>query len=163
SFDLTPGDYRVYLTPQGDPNTLAFESSTFSVSSGGLATLTLDSDGEDTASTFSVLLTHTQTDTLFDVDAESQVRVLNAAADGAPAAALFDVKAESQVRVRNAAADGAPRDVIVNDTTIFGAVPFAAPTAYQPVDGGSFTVAVTPPGNPGVIEGEATIDPVGPF
>lgn len=139
NFDLTPGDYRVYLTPQGDPNTVAFESSTFSVSSGGLATLTLVSDGEDTASTFSVLLTHTQTDTLFDVNAGSQVRVLNAAADGAP------------------------RDVIVNDTTVFGAVPFGEPTGYQPVDGGAFTVAVTPPGNPGVIEGEATIDPGGPL
>src|SRR5690606_13914597 len=28
SFDVAPGDYRVYLTPQGDPSTVAFESQT---------------------------------------------------------------------------------------------------------------------------------------
>lgn len=139
NFDVAPGDYRVYLTPQGDPSTVAFESQTFTLPAEELVALTVAGDGGDTASTFSVLLTYTQTGTLYDVNAGSEVRVLNAAADGAP------------------------RDVILNDAPAFAAVPFGAPTDYTSVPGGPFTVKVTPAGNPGVIEGEATVEPAGPF
>jgi hypothetical protein len=141
SFDVALGDYRISLTAPGDPSNVMFESQTFSLAGGGISSLTLTGEAGDSAAPFSVLFTQVSTATLYDDDVGSQMRVLNAATDAAP------------------------RDVIINGGTppLFEAVPFAAPTEYRPVDSGNFAVAITPAGNPGVIEVESVVAPGGPF
>jgi hypothetical protein len=77
---------------------------------------------------------------------------------------LTDVNALGNLRVVNAANDTLERDIIVSDdfaNPLFGAVAYAAPTAYAPLAPGARKISVTPAGNPGVIEEEVTSTIVG--
>jgi hypothetical protein len=129
------GDYQLALTESGNPLNVLFVSPALTLAAGqqNLFVIT-DGAGEGTV----------------------PVVVLRIAGDVAP---LIDVNAQSAIRVINAAADTLPRDLVVDDnftTPLFSAVPYAAPTGFVAIAPGARKMNVTPAGNPGVIEGEAT-------
>jgi hypothetical protein len=74
---------------------------------------------------------------------------------GSASGVLYDRNATSELRVINAAADAAPRDFVVDNVfspPFFSAVPFTEPTAYAAIAAGARAINVTPAGNPGVLE-----------
>jgi hypothetical protein len=82
------------------------------------------------------------------------------------ASAVFrDINATTEMRVVNAATDRQPRDLAVNREfapPLFPGVPFGAPTGYVTVPTNSaLPINVTPPGNPGVLELDQTIQAIG--
>lgn len=74
---------------------------------------------------------------------------------GDTAGVFVDKNVQAELRVLNAANDGAPRDVALNGQfapPLFAAVPLGTATAYAPAPAAENTVNVTPAGNPGVLE-----------
>lgn len=129
------GEYQLALTESGNPLNVLFVSPTLTFAAGqqNLFVIT-DGAGEVTV----------------------PVVVLRITGDVAP---LTDVNAQSELRAINAATDTLPRDLVIDDnftTPLLPAVPYAAPTGFVPIAPGARKINVTPAGNPGVIEGEGT-------
>jgi hypothetical protein len=130
---LPSGEYEIYLTPAGNPSSLVLASASVTLPSGGTSTLIVTPEAGEGTAPLSVLL-------------------LSAAP-----ATIYDRNATAELRVINAANDGAPRDVALNgqfSPPAFAAVPYGGvPTAYTAIPVASAQpLQVTPAGNPGVLE-----------
>lgn len=129
---LASGEYELVLTAAGDPSTVFASTTTITLPAGTTSVIVVVPEGGQGPQPLSVML-----------------------AQGASTSVLYDRAASGELRVINAAADQAPRDVAINNEfapPLFSAVPFAEPTAYLPTPVGSQPIAVTPVGNPGVLE-----------
>jgi hypothetical protein len=137
--NLASGDYEITLTPAGNRATVLYRSQSFVVNAATSTARVITPNGGDSTVPLSVTL------------AQSTF------------AELVDPSAVPQMRVINAATDGAPRDLALAgqfSPPAFSAVPFATPTPYQPIAAGTdVPVQVTPPGNPGVLELDQKISP----
>ena len=130
-FTLPSGDYEVFVTAAGNPADVWLTSTPFNLLAGVNSTfVVVDEKGTGTAR-ISVLLIQETSTLLFDKNAPSQLRALNAATDQAPR----DVAVESQF-----------------SPPLFSATQFGVPTPYAQVPLGAIKVNVTPVGNPGVLE-----------
>jgi hypothetical protein len=140
---LPSGDYELRLTAAGDPTTVLFTSTIISLTAGVTTTLVVTPEAGETTAAFTVQFVH----------AVSQ--------------ALVDVNAPTEMRALNAAADRQPRDFAINREfapPLFPAAPFASPTSYASVPvTATLPINVTPPGNPGVLELDQTVATVGAF
>jgi hypothetical protein len=136
--NVAPGDYQITLTAAGNRAAVLFTSTTFALTAGGATTFVITPEIGNAASAVSIT------------------------ASDASGGFLVDRNAPSAVRVLNAAADAAPRDATLNgqfSPPLFPAVPFGTSTDYvQIAAGAAIPVHVTPPGNPGVLELDKTID-----
>jgi hypothetical protein len=129
------GDYQLSITAAGDPLNVLFSSSTLTLAAGASNLLVITDDAGDGTGTISVVRTSSTTEVLADVNAPTNIRVINAAGDTLA------------------------RDVAIDDdfaNLLFAAVPFAAPTDFVPVPSGGRKFTITPAGNAGVLELEYT-------
>lgn len=132
------GDYRVRVTPAGNPNTVVFDSGTIALASGtDLLAVAVQNTGPGGAPVSLVASTGTSSFEILDSATPAQLRVIHASPD-APAV-----------------------DVIVNDN--FGApvledVPFPAVSGYLTVPPGAYNVKVTAANNPGAIVIDANVN-----
>jgi hypothetical protein len=133
---LAAGEYELVLTDAA--NTVLFRSQTVPLPATTTTVFVITPENGATPTTLSVVLQN---------DAVS--------------IPLYDPNTQATLRVINGAYDKAPRDVIVAEQfspPTYPAVPFAEPTAYAPAPiGPAIKLAATPPGNPGVLELDATI------
>ena len=131
------GDYEITLTAAGDPSNVLYTSSAVNLAAGITNVFVIvDEAGQGTAP-MSVLMSQDNSFVLYSANATSGVRALN----------LAD--------------DGAARDFAINheySPPILPAVPFGTITNYvtTPVNA-SLPISVTPAGNPGVLELDATL------
>ena len=134
---LPSGDYDLWLTAAGDPTTVLLHSTSFPLAAGRTTAFVVTPEGDETTVDLNVQFVQ-------------DVSVV-----------LRDVNATSEMRVINAAADRQPRDLAVNREfapPLFPSIPFAAPTAYTTVPvNQTLPINVTPAGNPGVLELDQTI------
>jgi hypothetical protein len=131
---FAPGDYQLSLTEVGNPLNVFFASRTIALLAG--------------QSNFFVIA---------DAGDDSNEVVVTRATNGTQV--LVDVNAPSSQRMINGVTDAQPRDVFLDGdfaAPYFAAVPYAAPTARVPIAPGDRKLSVTPAGNSGVIEIEAT-------
>lgn len=129
---LPSGDYELTLTAAGDPANVVLTTTTITLPAGVTSTIVVVPEGGQGPQPLSVLMMQGSTTTV-----------------------LYNRTSGAELRVINAATDQAPRDVALNNQfspPLFSAVPFAQPTAYTPVAVGAQPIAVTPVGNPGVLE-----------
>jgi hypothetical protein len=129
------GDYQLSITAAGDPLNVLFSSSTLTLAAGASNLLVITDDAGEGTGTISVVRTSSTTEVLADVNAPTNIRVINAAGDTLA------------------------RDVAIDDdfaNLLFAAVPFAAPTDFVPVPSGGRKFTITPAGNAGVLELEYT-------
>lgn len=129
--NLPSGDYQLFLTTAGNPADVLLTSSAFNLTAGTTSSLVVANDGGQGTARVSALLL------------------------GGTPVVLFDVNAPSELRAINAATDQAPRDLAIDSQfspPLFSAMPFGETTAYARVPIGSVKVNVTPVGNPGVLE-----------
>jgi hypothetical protein len=134
---LPTGDYELRLTAAGDPATVLFTSPTITLTAGTTTTFVLTPEAGETTAPFSVQFVQALSDVLFDRNATTELRVINAATDRQP------------------------RDFAINREfapPLFPAVPFASPTSHALVPANpALPINVTPPGNPGVLELDQTL------
>ncbi len=129
---LASGEYEVTLTAAGDPANVLLTTTTITLPAGATSVLVVVPEGGQGPQPLSLLL-----------------------AQPAATSVLYHRNANAELRVINAAEDRAPRDVAINNEfapPLFSAVAFAAPSEYAPTPVGSQPIAVTPAGNPGVLE-----------
>ena len=129
---LPSGDYELTLTAAGDPANVLLATTTITLPAGGTAVIVVVPEGGQGPQPLSVLLAQSGTTSV-----------------------LYNRTAGAELRVINAATDQAPRDVAINNEfapPLFSAAAFAVPTAYAPTPVGAQPIAVTPVGNPGVLE-----------
>ncbi|HJR70470.1 MAG TPA: DUF4397 domain-containing protein [Gammaproteobacteria bacterium] len=131
------GDYELFFTAAGDPATVLFTSPTITLTPGTTTTFVVTPEAGETTAPFSVQFVQALSDVLFDRNATTELRVINAATDRQP------------------------RDFAINREfapPLFPAVPFASPTSHAAVPASSaLPINVTPPGNPGVLELDQTV------
>lgn len=136
---LPPGDYQLSLTEAGNPLGVYVTSRTITLFPG--------------QSNFFVIAD--------PADGSNEVivsRMTNVST------VLVDVNAASSQRMINGVTDTQPRDVFLDGdfaAPYFSAVPYGAPTARASIATGDRKLSITPAGNSGVIEVEATntVDP----
>lgn len=132
---VSAGDYTLSLTAAGDPASVLFSSPTQTLAAGEPNVFVVnDGAGEGLA-------------------AYTVTRV------GGAVTTFTDVNSQTGLRAIVAAADKAARDVILDDQTatpLFAALPFATVPDYATVTPGARKLTITPAGNPGVVELENT-------
>ena len=129
---LPSGEYELVLTAAGDPANVLLTTTTITLPAGITSTIVVVPEGGQGPQPLSVLLDQAGTTSV-----------------------LYNRTSGAELRVINAATDQAPRDVAINNQfspPLFSAAPFAEPTAYAPTPVGAQPIAVTPVGNPGVLE-----------
>ena len=133
---LPSGDYELFVTAAGNPADVWLTSTAFTLVDGSSSTfVVVDQKGLGTARINVLALLQGTSTVLLDRNAPSQLRVIN----GAP--------------------DKLPRDVAVDSQfspPLFSATAFAVQSPYAQVPVGTYTLNVTPPGNPGVLEIDTT-------
>lgn len=136
---IAAGDYNLIVTEQGNPAHVLYTSSGFTLSAGAALTFTLTPDSGEGIQPFSVTVLNDTSSVLVDPSLPAQIRVINGASDRQP------------------------RDVAVNSQftpPLFPGTIFATPTPYTPIAAGTdVPINVTPPGNPGVLEGTTALSP----
>lgn len=128
---LPSGEYEVTLTAAGDPANVLLTSTAITLPAGSTAAIIVVPEGGQGPQPLTVFVVH------------------------ASSSVLYNRSAGAELRVINAATDQAPRDVALNNEfspPLFAAVPFAQPSANVPTPVGAQPIAVTPVGNPGVLE-----------
>jgi len=139
---VAAGDYEMTLTEAGNRSHVLLTSNTFTLGAADSIAFIVTPEGGGSVADISVVVV-----------------------SGFFSGNLVDRNTPAEVRVFNAAADQSPRDVAFNSQftpPLFSAVPFAAPAAYVPIAPGvDIPVNVTPAGNPGVIELDQTVSPLG--
>jgi hypothetical protein len=129
---LPSGDYELRLTAAGNPAAVLFTSPTITLAAGSTTTFVVTPEAGETTAPFSMQRVQSVSEVLFDVNAPTELRVLNAATDRQP------------------------RDFAINREfapPLFPAAPFGSPTSHAVVPASSaLPINVTPPGNPGVLE-----------
>jgi hypothetical protein len=137
---LPSGDYEVWLTAAGDPATVLLRSTSVPLDAGDTTAFVVTPEGDETT-------------VALNVQFVQEVAVV-----------LRDVNAPVELRVINAATDRQPRDFAINRAfapPLLPAVPFASPTSYVTVPvSDTLPINVTPPGNPGVLELDQTIQTI---
>lgn len=132
---FAPGDYEIALTEPGNPLDVLFRSPAGALAAGqSVLFVVTDGAGEGTVP-------------------------VNVARISGEISVLTDVNAPAGIRAINAADDTLPRDLVADEdfaTPLFASLPYADDSAYVPLAPGAVDFTVTPAGNPGVIEGEAT-------
>ena len=131
---FAPGDYQLAFTEVGNPLNVLFTSPTITLFAGQSNFFVIADTGDDT-------------------NGIRAVRYANGTQ------VLPDLNAPSSLRMINAATDALPRDVFVDSdfsAPFLAAVPYAVPTTRAPIAVGDRRISVTPAGNPGVIEVDAT-------
>jgi hypothetical protein len=130
------GDYQLSLTELGNPLNVLFASPTMTLLAGQWNFFVVtDGAGEGTA----------------------PIGVVRVTENGS--AVLIDVNVLSALRVINAATDAQARDVFLDgdfSTPFAAAAAYGAPTDFASLARGNHTLAATPAGNPGVVEGQET-------
>jgi len=132
---LPAGDYQFILTQVGNAANVLYTSPTRSLTNGLSSTFVLVDGANEGLAPLQVL--HLSANPLV----------------------LFDINLDSGIRVINAAADMAARDVFANgqfSTPLIAALPFATASDYQIIEPEVTTLSVTPLGNPSVVEVETT-------
>jgi hypothetical protein len=138
---LASGDYELTLTAAGDPANVLLTTTTITLPAGTESTFVVVPEGGQGTAQLSVILLQ-----------------------GA-ASVLYDRNATSELRYVNAAADQAPRDVAIDSQfspPLFSAVPFGEPTPYAPYPTVAAKLNVTPVGNPGALELDQTLTGAAP-
>ena len=133
---MPAGPYEITVTSVGNPTNVLLKSSTFNLDAARSISFTITPDAGSSNQPFSVV------------------------AFGDVSNPFFNIQAPASLRVVNAPADQAPRDVAIDSQfspPTFPAVPFATATAYGNIPAGrDVKINVTPAGNPGVLEVDAT-------
>ena len=130
------GDYELWLTAAGDPANVLLATTTITLPPGTASTFIVAPKGDKARRRLSVLMLQ-----------------------GVPSI-LYDRNATSELRFVNAATDQAPRDVAVDSQfspPLFSAIPFGELTPYAPYPTVAAKINVTPVGNSGALELEQTI------
>ncbi len=131
------GDYEITLTAAGDPSNVLFASSAVNLGAGVTNVIVIA--GEQGLGTAAISLIVAQ-DNAF---------------------ALYSANATAGVRALNVADDGAARDFAINheySPPVLPAIPYGNVTGYVTVPvNASLPISVTPVGNPGVLELDATL------
>jgi hypothetical protein len=133
---LASGDYELTLTAAGDPATVLLTTTTITLPAGTQSTFIVVPEGGQGTAQLSVLLLQ-----------------------GVPTI-LYDRNATSELRYVNAATDQAPRDVAVNSQfspPLFSAIPFGEITPYAVYPTVAAKINVTPVGNSGALELDQTL------
>ena len=129
---LPSGEYELRLTAAGDPATVLYTSPIITLGAGTTTALIVTPEGGETTAPFSIQFVQSVSDVLFDRNAPTELRALNAATDRQP------------------------RDFAINREfapPLFSAVPFGSQTSYALVPASAaLPINVTPPANPGVLE-----------
>lgn len=129
---LPSGDYELVLTAAGNPAAVLYTSPTITFAAGSTTTLVVTPEAGETTAPFSIQFVQSSSEVLFDRNAPTELRVLNAATDRQP------------------------RDFAINREfapPLFPGVSFGSPTSHAVVPASSaLPINVTPPGNPGVLE-----------
>jgi hypothetical protein len=129
---LPSGDYELWLTAAGNPANVLFTTATINLPAANTTAIVVAPEGNLGTAQFSVVLVATTQ------------------------AALYDRNATTAIRVLNVATDRAPRDFAIDNVfspPLFSATAFADPTSYSQVPlVSNLPIAVTPVGNPGVLE-----------
>jgi hypothetical protein len=129
---LPGGDYEVWLTAAGNPANVLLASGAINLPVGLTSTLISVPEASYGTAQLSVMLLQ-----------------------GATGAVLYDRNATSELRIINAANDQLPRDLAIDSQfspPLFSAMPFGEPTSYAAVPTATMTINVTPVGDPGVLE-----------
>lgn len=134
STNVSPGDYQIIVTEAGNAANVLSTSPAFTLTAAASTTFVLSPDADKSFVPFRLVGVGGSTSTVLD-----------------------DPSTPASIRVINGATDRQPRDVAFNgefSPPLFSAVPFAAPTPYEPLPSSTDAIAVnvTPPGNPGVLE-----------
>jgi hypothetical protein len=129
---LPTGEYEIWLTEAGNPANVLLATVAITLPAATTSTIVVIPEGNQGTAQISALVL------------------------AGTSAVLYDRNATTEFRVINAATDRAPRDFAVNGVfspPVFSAIPFGEPTAYveAPVVG-TMPINVTPVGNPGVLE-----------
>jgi hypothetical protein len=135
---MPAGLYVITVTAPGNPAAVLFKSSQFNLDASKSISFSITPDAGSTNAPFSVV------------------------AFGDVSNPFFNVNAPGSLRVVSAPADRLPRDIAIDSQfspPLFAAVPFATETAYGDVRGDQTPVKVnvTPAGNPGTLEVDATL------
>jgi hypothetical protein len=128
------GDYQLAFTEAGNPLNVLFTSTTLALLPGQSNFFAITDAGIDTNEVIVERLTNVST-------------------------ILVNVNAPATQRIINGVTDAQPRDVFLDDNfsaPFLAAVPYGLPTARAPIATGDRKISVTPAGNPGVVEVEAT-------
>jgi hypothetical protein len=129
---LPGGDYELWLTAAGNPANVLLASAAINLPVGVTSTfIAVPEAGYGTAQLSVMLL------------------------QGTTGGILYDRNATSELRVINAANDRLPRDFAVDSQfspPLFSAMPFGELTPYAPVPTVATTINVTPVGDPGALE-----------
>ncbi len=128
---VASGDYELTLTAAGDPATVLLTTTTITLPAGTESTFVVVPEGGQGTAQLSVLLLQGVSSILYDRNATSELRYVNAATDQAPR----DVAIDSQF---------AP--------PLFSAIPFGEATPYAPYPTVAAKINVTPVGNSGALE-----------
>lgn len=131
------GDYEITLTPAGNPSSVLFVSGPVNLAAGVTNVLTISDNGGQGTEAISIVVAQ---DSPF---------------------VLFSANAVAGVRAINVADDGMPRDFAINheySPPILPALPFGTVSTYATIPvNASLPITVTPAGNPGVLEVDATL------
>jgi len=138
---LASGDYELTLTAAGDPANVLLTTTTITLLAGTESTFVVAPEGGQGTAQLSVLLLQGVTSILYDRNATSELRYVNAATDQAPR----DVAIDSQF-----------------SPPLFSAVPFGESTPYAPYPTVAAKINVTPVGNPGALEFDRTLTGAAP-
>lgn len=126
--EVAAGDYQIRVTAAGDPAAVVFDS----------GTVTLN-DGDDL-----VLAAVPTTD-------GGAAPISLVGLNSAGSLEIRDVATSTSLRVGHLSPDTGSVDVLANGGVLLGGVPFPAVTGFLPLPADTYTVAVTPEGNPGVV------------
>jgi hypothetical protein len=128
---LPSGEYELTLTAAGNPADVLLSSTTIVLPAGATSMFIVVAEAGQGSEPLSVLLLQAVPSLLYDRNATSELRVINAANDREPR----DFAVDSQF-----------------SPPLFSAMPFGEPTAYAPMPLTTALLNVTPVGNPGVLE-----------
>jgi hypothetical protein len=130
---FAPGDYQLAFTEAGNPLNVLF-TSPIALLPGQSNFLAISDAGIDTNEVIVERLTNIST-------------------------VLVNINAPVTQRMINGVTDAQPRDVFLDDNfaaPFLAALPYSVPSARTPIAAGDRKISITPAGNPGVIEIEAT-------
>jgi hypothetical protein len=134
---LPGGDYELFLTAAGNPADVLLTTQAFNLPNGSSSTLIVAPEGGLRTVPVSVLVLA-----------------------GASPFLLTDIHAHAELRAINGATDQAPRDLAIDSQfspPLFSAMPFGEAAPYAQVPTAAMKVNVTPVGDPGVLEIDATL------
>jgi hypothetical protein len=126
--EVAAGDYQVRVTVAGDPATVVFDSGTITLNAGDDLVLVAVPNTSGGAAPISLVA----------LTSDGSLQIL-------------DVATPTALRVGHLSPDTGEVDVLANGVELLTDVPFPAVTGFMPLPPDTYTVAVTPANNPGVV------------